>query len=120
MTNNLVILWSDVKSLTPSVPPCSSGRASAGRRRPRPGRSPTRSRPATKHGGPTSVVALAFADLAAEHVVGPASVGQDDRDDQQGTDQREPLALRRRGGGAERHGGRDDVRPQADRQAAIA
>src|ERR1700740_2571822 len=39
--------------------------------------------PARGRGGPTSVVALLAGHLAAEHVIGPAGVGHDDRDDQQ-------------------------------------
>ena len=49
-----------------------------------------------------SVIAFGAGHLAAEHVIRPAGVGQDDRDDQHRADQREALALRRRRGVAER------------------
>ena len=41
------------------------------------------------------MVALAGPHLAAEHVIGPAGVGEDEGDDEQRADQREAQALRR-------------------------
>src|SRR5690606_13612861 len=67
-----------------------------------------------------SVIALVGRDLAAEHVVAPRRVHQDEGDDEQRADQREALALRWRGGLPDGQRAGHDMRPQADAQAAVA
>src|SRR3990167_7696601 len=68
----------------------------------------------------TSMIAVFLGHLAAKHVVAPGGVHQDEGDNEQRADQDETLALRRCGGLPDAHRRRDDVRPQADAQAAVA
>src|SRR5690606_6931769 len=66
-----------------------------------------------------SVVAIVGTHLAAEHVVAPGRVHENQRNDQQRAYQREPLAFRRRGSLPDAHVRRDDVGPEADAQATV-
>src|SRR5437763_342551 len=59
-------------------------------------------------------------DLSAKDPVSPPGVGQDHRHDQERTDQREAEALGRPGGVPDRDARRNDVRPEADAEAAEA
>src|SRR5471030_52597 len=68
----------------------------------------------------TSMVALIVGHFSAEYVVAPEGVDQNDRNNDQRTDQHKAQALRRCGGFPQRHGRRDDVRPDADPKPAVA
>src|SRR5215510_5507417 len=66
-----------------------------------------------------SVIAVALAHAAAEDVVVPERVAEDDRQDRDQPDQQEGLRLRRRGGVPDRDVRRDDEGEEADGDARI-
>jgi hypothetical protein len=68
---------------------------------------------------PHSVVTIADPDLASKHVITPCRIAQDEGQDEQRPHQRESLALRRGRGLPERYLRWNDVRPEADPQAAV-
>ena len=66
------------------------------------------------------MISLPGLNFAAEHVIAPAGVAKNDRNNQQCAHQHKALALRGSGSLPQRDGRRDNMRPDADPQSAKA
>lgn len=66
-----------------------------------------------------SMIACLIVNLSSEHGVAPNGVAQNDRDNEQSTYKHKTLALRGGCGIPDRRQRWDDVRPQADAEAAV-